>query len=679
MFNTDIKYLKGVGEKRAQLFRKVGAPTIGALLCLYPRDYEDWTKPHTIESAPIGHQCCIRAAVATSVSRKFVKNGMTLYRLTVFDQTSRMNITFFNNHFAANKLKVGDDLLFYGKVGGTPLRKEMVSPIFESSVSGKRLRPIYPQTSGLSSRQIESAVKQAFSMLPEQVKDPIPKNILEKYDLCDLRFALENVHFAKDTESLEKAKQRLIFEELLVLQLGMKNLKGGFSKTNTNIVFCEDYSDEFYSILPFSPTNAQKRVVTECINDMKKNAVPMSRLVQGDVGSGKTAVAAALCYSIVKNGVQAAFMAPTEILAEQHYQSLKKLFESTGIRIEILTGSTRTKARRRILNELSVGMIDLIVGTHALISDNVEFKRLGLVVTDEQHRFGVSQRSKLAEKGDNPHILVMSATPIPRTLALIIYGDLDISVLDELPPGRQKVDTYHITSEKRPRAFGLLKRLIDEGQQCYIVCPLVEEGENNMIAAEQYAEKLKNNEFANYRVGLIHGKMNPADKDRIMAEFMQGNIDVLVSTTVIEVGVNVPNAVVMLVENAERFGLSQLHQLRGRVGRGKHKSYCILISDSKSEQTYKRLNIMTQTNDGFKIADEDLKLRGPGDFFGSRQHGLPSLKIANMVSDVSLLSKAQEAAQLILEDDQALEKEENKGIKAEVNRLFLQIGQQGLN
>lgn len=679
LFKTDIQFLRGVGDKRAKLFRKIGAPTIGALLCLYPRNYEDWSNPYSIADAPIGHPCCIKATVVTPVSKNFVRNGITLYKLKVCDQVSTMLITFFNNHFAASKLKVGDELLFYGKVGGTISRKEMISPIFESSISGKRLRPIYPQTAGLSSRQIETAVKQAFSMLPKNIKDPIPSYILEKYGLCDLRFAMDNVHFPKDMASLEIAKKRLIFEELLVLQLGMINLKGGFIKEKTSVVVSNDYSDEFYSMLTFAPTNAQKRVISECIEDMKKNDTPMSRLVQGDVGSGKTAVAAALCYSIIKNGFQTAFMAPTEILAEQHYQSLTKMFEGTNIKVALLTGSTRAKAKRRILDELSFGMIDLIIGTHSLISDGVEFKNLGLVVTDEQHRFGVSQRAKLAEKGANPHMLVMSATPIPRTLALIIYGDLDISILDELPPGRQRVDTYHITGKKRARSFELLKRLIDEGRQCYIVCPLVEEGENNMIAAEQYAEKLKNTEFSNYRVGLIHGRMDPSEKDRVMSEFVSGNIDVLVSTTVIEVGVNVPNAVVMLVENAERFGLSQLHQLRGRVGRGEHKSYCILISDAQNEQTIKRLSIMTQTNDGFKIADEDLRLRGPGDFFGSRQHGLPNLKIANMVSDVSLLAKAQEATQIILERDPLLESPENKGLKAEINRLFIQIGQQGLN
>lgn len=678
LFQKDIQYLKSVGEKRAQLFRKIGAPTVGALLYLFPRTYEDWSNISTIFNAQVGQVCCIKATVASRVTENKIRKGVTIYKAKVYDETEVMDIVFFNNRFAKDKLIQGEEFLFYGRISAGRYKKEMVSPVFDTYVRGKRLRPIYQQTAGLSSRQIENAVNQALLMLPEKINETIPDYIIKKYDLCSLRYAIENIHFPKSHTDLELAKKRLVFEELLILQLGLAKLNCG--RGNKRSAVCiNDYSEEFYKLLPFDPTNAQKKAVSDCIHDMSSDKITMNRLLQGDVGSGKTAVAAALCYCAAKSGVQAAVMAPTEILSEQHYNSFCELFDGTNVNIALLTGSTKASEKRKIIDGLILGTIDIVIGTHALISDNVMFKNLGLVITDEQHRFGVAQRANLVEKGNNPHILVMSATPIPRTLALIVYGDLDISILDELPPGRQKVETFHVNSSKRARVFTFLKNLIDEGRQCYVVCPIVEEDESNMIAAQQYAEKLQKEDFSNYKVGLIHGKMRSSDKEKVMQDFSCGRIDVLVSTTVIEVGVNVPNAAVMLIENAERFGLSQLHQLRGRVGRGSHKSYCILLSDAQNEETLRRLKIMTQTNDGFKIADEDLKLRGPGDFFGSKQHGLPDLKIANIVKDMSLLMNAQDAAKDILINDSNLEKDENRRLKAQIRIFFNKVGYGGLN
>ena len=678
LFETDIESLKGVGPKRAKLFRKLGAGTVGALLCFYPRAYEDWSHPYSIAAAPFGEVCCVRAAVASRVSEHRIRKGMTLYKLRACDGLSALHITFFNNRFAADRMKEGEEFLFYGRVGGAFTKREMLSPTFQPALSAASVHPVYRQTEGLSSRQIEAAVRQAAALLPETVGDPIPESCRRQYGLCGLREALLNIHFPDDPALLEAAKRRLVFEELLTLQLGMMRLKGRRRCENT-CRLREDHSADFFSLLPFSPTGAQRRAVREGIADMR-GCTPMNRLVQGDVGSGKTAVAAALCYSAAREGMQCALMAPTEILAEQHYHSMEALFAPAGLRVGLLTGSIPAAARRALLSRLEAGEIDLLVGTHALLSEGVSFARLGLVVTDEQHRFGVQQRAALASKGDHPHLLVMSATPIPRTLALIIYGDLDVSMLDELPPGRQKIATYHIGSDKRERAFAFLKKHLDEGRQGYIVCPLVSENEQeNMASAEEYADRLRSGALKGYRIGLLHGRMKPREKEAVMRAFAGGDIQLLVSTTVIEVGIDVPNAVIMMIENAERFGLSQLHQLRGRVGRGKHPSYCILLSDAQNEEAVARLKIMCATNDGFRIADEDLKLRGPGDFFGARQHGLPDLKIADMMGDSLLLEQAQSAAREIVQGDPQLDAPEHRMLRAQVARLFQSVGEEGLN
>lgn len=668
LFQKNIQELKGVGEKRSRLFAKLGAPTVGALLRTYPRDYEDWSHPILLAEAPAEQVCVVRVTVVSPVSEQRIRSGMTLYKLRATDGRRDVQITFFNNPYTKNLLLEGKEYLLRGKVTGSFLRREMASPDFMPADRLLPLRPVYRQTAGLTSRQISSAVHAALGMLPNPMPDPLPETMRRACHLCSLRFALENIHFPKDRESLEQARRRLIFEELLVLQLGLLRLKSR-GRQQTSLRLEADASAEFFRSLPFVPTDAQKRAVAECIANMQGD-YPMNRLLQGDVGSGKTAVAAALCHSAIASGMQAAFMAPTEILARQHYETMRHFLEPFHLNVALLTGSVSAAKRRELLAQLKEGSIHLLVGTHALLNETVEFRQLGLVVTDEQHRFGVAQRAALTQKGDHPHILVMSATPIPRTLALMIYGDLELSVLDELPPGRQKTETYVIDSAKRARAFGFIRKRIDAGRQCYIICPLIEDSESDMASVTQYARDLQEKWFFANTVGVLHGRMRPAEKDRAMEEFTAGRTDILVSTTVVEVGVDVPNAVVMLIENAERYGLSQLHQLRGRIGRGTEKSTCILVSDAQNEEAQKRLRVMCETTDGFRIADEDLRLRGPGDFFGARQHGLPELRIADMSADFALLQLAQGEAKELLAHDPAMELPEHRGLRAEVRQLF---------
>lgn len=602
---------------------------------------------------------------------------MILFKFRASDGENLMDITIFNSKYQAEKIKIGKEYLFYGKVDKKGRLYEMSAPEIEYADNNERIRPIYSQTAGLSTKIIEKTLAQILSDKEFVLTDILPQALREKYKLCSIKYALKNIHFPQSDDALKTARKRLVFDELFIFQIAMKKLRHRVKK-DTSAVIKQNYSSEFFNMLPFKPTNAQIRAVNDCINDMSCPN-PMSRLLQGDVGSGKTAVAAAICYNAAKNGFQSALMAPTEILAVQHYDSLSQLLTPAGIKTALLTGSTTAADKRDIRQGLADGSIQFVVGTHALLQENVIFKALGLVVTDEQHRFGVSQRACLAGKGINPHLLVMSATPIPRTLALIIYGDLDISVLDELPPGRQIIETYRTDSGKRQRAYNFIKKHLDMGRQAYIVCPLVEQNQSELTAATVYADEISQKYFTNYNVGLLYGKMKPSQKEAVMKDFAEGKIQLLVSTTVIEVGIDVPNAVIMLIENAERFGLSQLHQLRGRVGRGKYKSYCILVSDAKGDIAKKRLNVMCATNNGFIIADEDLKLRGPGDFFGSRQHGLPNLNIADLHGDMDILKLAQDAAAQLLENDPELMDNDNRFIKAETEKIFEDIGEYGLN
>ena len=677
--DTDIKYLKGVGERRAAMLSRLGVFDVNALVRLYPRVYEDWSRIKSINEAQIGEICCIKGIVGSPVRKSLIRKGLTLYKTEITDGSGIMGITIFNSRFAAEKLTEGDEFLFFGRVGGNLYRKEMNSPEIEPSEGADRIRPIYPQTHGLNSKIIEKLVRTALTECRDELVDPIPLWLREKYCLMNLPDSLWNIHFPKSPDYLEEARRRLIFEELLILQLGLEKMRSQTQK-NAGAIIERDFSEEYFSHLPFSPTGAQRRAVKEAMRDMMSGR-QMNRLLQGDVGSGKTAVAAALVYSAAKNSMQSALMAPTEVLAEQHYKTFLKLFEGCGINVELLTGSDTAAQKRRKKEALKAGEIDLLIGTHAIIQSDVEFKSLALVITDEQHRFGVEQRNALGEKGENPHLYVMSATPIPRTLALIIYGELDISILDELPPGRQKIETYAVTSELRQRAYNYVKKHLDAGRQGYIICPLVDEGESDteLASAVKYADELQRGDFRGYTVGLMHGKMKSVDKKKVMESFSKGETQLLVSTTVIEVGVDVPNAVIMVIENAERFGLSQLHQLRGRIGRGQYKSTCILITDAKNDTAQRRMKVMETTTDGFKIADEDLRLRGPGEFFGSRQHGLPEMKIADMLEDRSTLEETQRAAREIIAHDPELSSPESVALKNEIQRLFDAVGSAGMN
>lgn len=678
LYKISVSNLGGIGNKRAELFAKLGINSIGDLLNFYPRSYEDWNLVEKIENLEYGTTVCIRATLATSVNDARISGGRIISKAMVFDDTGSLQIVFFNNRYISSMLKSGTEYLFYGKVTADSYGAQMVAPTFSAVQDATAIYPVYKQAAGLPSKNIAKAVKQALAMLPNTIKDPFPQQVREIFDLCDLRTALQNIHFPKDHEALERARKRLIIEELVVLNLGMRYLQEsnrGMSGVKINI----DYSNDFERLLPFEMTDAQKRAVSDCIKDMKQKHTPMNRLVQGDVGSGKTAVAASVCYTVVKNGFQAAFMAPTEILARQHYETFCKLFENTDIKVGLLTGSLKESEKKKVRQKLADGEINLIIGTHALITDKTEFKNLGLAVTDEQHRFGVAQRSKLLGKGENPHLLVMSATPIPRTLGLIIFGDLDISVIDELPPSRKPVRTVCFRSNQRDRVYSFIRSEAANGRQAYIVCPLVEEGElDDIAAAEEYAAELMLREFADIPVGLVHGQMKSDEKEKVMQKFVSGDYSILVSTTVIEVGVDVPNASVIMIENAERFGLSQLHQLRGRVGRGQFQSYCILISDKSGQPTKERLEVMCSTNDGFKIADEDLRMRGPGDFFGERQHGLPEMAIADF-ADTKSLELSQKISDYILFTYKDIRNEELRALKGEIDRLFNRGGHNSLN
>lgn len=646
--DTSIQYLTGVGPKRAALYQKLDIHTVWDLLYYFPRSYIDLSCPCEIASMPLYELCAVRARVVSKSAAQYIRRGMTLFRVKVADDTGSMVITFFNAKYTVEALKYDTEYIFYGRSGGTLTRREMSSPAIYPADLPNALIPVYPLTQGLSSKMISANIAQALQLLGEEVDDPIPAYIRQEYHLCHLQFALQNVHLPADKQSAEIARRRLIFEELLMLALSLRSVRDD-TYAQTSYVCPKADLSAFLQALPFTLTGAQQRAIQQVAKDLGRS-IPMNRLIQGDVGSGKTMVAAAASYIAFQNHYMSALMAPTEILAQQHYQSLSKLLGPLGMRLGLLCGSMSAKEKRDIKERIALGMVDLVIGTHALLSKDVDLPNLALVVTDEQHRFGVRQRASLGEKSNHPHTLVMSATPIPRTLALMIYGDLDVSSIDELPPNRHPVKTYVISSKIKERAYSFLKEHLDRGLQGYIVCPLVEAMDTtpaNLENAEEYADKLARGPFQDYRVGVLHGKMRAKDREAIMQQFASGQIQLLVSTTVIEVGVDVPNAVIMMVENAERFGLSQLHQLRGRVGRGPVQSYCILISDTQNPDTKQRLEVLHQTNDGFKVAEYDLKLRGPGDFLGKRQHGLPQLKIADLSSSMDTMEQVQHAAQEI--------------------------------
>ncbi len=671
-----IRYLKGVGEKKAGQYARGGIRTIRDLLYWFPRDYEDWSRTVFLSQALPDTPCCIRGRVLCDVQEYQPRRGMTLYRFRVTDGWDTAQVTLFNNPYAAKAVHYNQEILLYGIVKGEDRRFELSAPKIAGADDGSRIRPIYRRIGNLTTYMIERDVRRALESV--SLSDELPADIRERLGLAGLETALRSIHFPSAEEDIAKARERLIFEELFVLQMGLLRMKHR-SRHATGVMLKQDHTAEYTAGLPFSLTGAQRRAIRDCVADLQK-ATPMARLVQGDVGSGKTAVAAGAAYSLIREGWQVAMMAPTEILAQQHAASLQALL-GDKVRVGLLTGSVTAARRRPLLDKLKSGEIDLLVGTHALLTDKVQFARLGLVITDEQHRFGVQQRAKLTDKGADPHMLVMSATPIPRTLALIIYGDLDLSVLDELPPGRQLVATYAVGSDKRDRAYGYVRRFLDEGRQGFIVCPLVEENDDSpasLHSAKEVFDILSGGPFAGYRVGLLHGRMKPAQKEATMTAFAAGEIQLLICTTVIEVGVDVPNAVIMVVENADRFGLAQLHQLRGRVGRGRYPAACVLLSDSTGEDTRRRLKVMCATNDGFRIADEDMRLRGPGDFFGNRQSGLPQMRIADLMVDSRLLHLAQTYAANRLSADPTLSLPENIPLREAVERLFEQVGESGL-
>ncbi len=659
----EIRYLKGVGEKRAELLKKLGISTVDALLSFYPRSYKDLSEITPIESAFLGDTVCIKGKIITPITEHFIRKNMTLYKFSVKSDAEILNITLFNTKYLAKQLRLNNTYLFFGKISGGIYLKEMSSPeIYPENYNV--IMPVYRQTQGISSATLRKLIKTALNTA--NFTEYLPEEIIKEYNLSDIKFALYNIHFPVNREALHKAKRRLCFEELFLMQSGM-NYYNNIRRGTTAIDVKLDFSEEFYNLLPFSATKAQKRCVLEALDDMSSGA-PMSRLLQGDVGSGKTLVAAALIYSTAKNGYQSVLMAPTQILAEQHFATLSKFFDGTGLRCALLTSATKTREKREIITGVQNGEINVVVGTHAVIFAELQFQSLGLVITDEQHRFGVNQRAALGKLGDNPHTLVMSATPIPRTLALTLYGDLKISIIDEYPKGRSPIESYSVGEDKRERAYNYIKKHINEGRQGYIVCPLVNVGENEKVSAEHLFEQLSSGAFKDYRLGVLHGKMTPNLKEKVMREFSSGNIDLLISTTVIEVGIDVPNAAIMVIENADSFGLSQLHQLRGRVGRGKYTGTCIFISKNEANA---RLSVICKTLDGFKIAEEDLKLRGPGDFLGSRQHGLPEFKIADIFADTIILKSAQEASEKLLEKSPTLENYPE--LRSQIEELFSSV------
>ncbi|MDO4742450.1 MAG: ATP-dependent DNA helicase RecG [bacterium] len=674
MNNIDIKYIKGVGEKRAERFRTLGLTDVNTLLQFYPRGYEDWSCPVDIYDAVCEQNCCIKAKVISPVEEHRVRSNMILYKTLVSDNTGVLEVVFYNSKYTAQRLVVGEKYLFFGKISGIGSHRQISSPKIAACESAV-IRPIYRTVAGLPSSVIEKTVAQVIDRV--DFEDFLPSHIIEDNRLCDINFAVKNIHFPKDVESVEVSRRRLAFDELFLVTAAMK-FKRFHNLKKQGIQLKKDYIGEFVKRLPFTLTAQQQKAIGECTQDMTSGRL-MNRLLQGDVGSGKTVVGAALLYNAVRNGYQGALMVPTEILAEQHYENLSKFFVGTGINLALLTGSVTKSNKNKIKQALLDGQVDILIGTHALIEDDVVFKNLAIVITDEQHRFGVAQRTSLAKKQDNVHMLVMSATPIPRTMSLIIYGDLDISTINTLPKGRQPIETYCVTNNYRQRVYSYIKKHLDAGRQAYIVCPLVEKTESDLISAEEHAQNLSSGEFKDYCVGLIHGKMKSTQKDRVMREFLNGKIQLLISTTVIEVGIDVKNAVIMVIENAERFGLSQLHQLRGRIGRGEYKSTCILITDTKNSETKKRLDVICGTTDGFKIADEDLKLRGPGDFCGGRQHGLPEFKVADLVNDLELFRLAAKAADRVISSDSQLKKPENNLLRRKIIAFLRQTAKYGQN
>ena len=672
--DNDVKFVKGVGPSRVELLNKLGIYTLKDLITYYPRDYEDRSKPKKIADCMDSEDVLIEAIVVSKLAEIRVKKNMVMYKLTVRDDTGSCNITWFNQPYLKTQFKYGETYSFFGRVHIKGSKIEMNSPVFDTKDTNKhtgKIVPIYPTTYNLPQTTLRTIIENAVNQVYGNVEERMPEYILNEYKLCEINKAIKNIHEPEEFKDFSYARRRLVFEELLIMQLALLNLKSSWKNEQPGIQYSKDVKmSDVINELPFKLTNAQLKVLEEIDNDMESTKA-MNRLLQGDVGSGKTIVSIIAAYKAVKCGYQAAIMAPTSILATQHLESFSNMLGKYGIKCELLISSVTKKKKEEILEKLQNGEIDILIGTHAILEENVIFNKLGLVVTDEQHRFGVRQRSTIVNKGTNPDVLVMTATPIPRTLALILYGDLDISIIDELPPNRKEIETYAVTKGLENRVNDFVRKQIKEGRQAYVVCPLVEENEEiKAKSVEEIYEKYKNEIFTDLSVEFMHGKMRPKEKDDIMERFKNGEIDILISTTVIEVGVNVPNSSIMIVENAERFGLAQLHQLRGRVGRGEYQSYCILKYSSNSEVAQKRMKIMTSTTDGFVIAEKDLELRGSGEFFGTKQHGLPEFKIANLFEDMDILKEVQGLTSKIENLDPKLESDLHQGLKKMVDEKF---------
>ena len=672
-FYQPIKYVKGVGDARAKMLLRLGISNVSDILTWFPRDYEDRSTFKKIAEVVDGEEVLIKASIVSGITETRPRRNLTITKAMVSDGSAFLNLTWFNQKYIAKNLKTGTEYYFYGKIKKTGMLLEMHNPVVENVDSqGKitgRILPVYSLTKGLTQNSLRKITENALNLVRGKFPELLPACLRREYKLSEVNFSYEQIHFPKSFSNLEEARRRLVFEELLLLQLSMIHVKGESSR-QAGIKFSPVDMSPLLKKLPFTLTDAQKKVLKEIESDMESEK-RMNRLIQGDVGSGKTIVAFLALYKAVKNGFQGVFMVPTEILAEQHYKSATKLFDDLGITVRLLTGSMKKREKDEIKELIKKGKVDIVLGTHAVLEEDAVFNKLGLVITDEQHRFGVRQRAKLSIKGDNPDLLVMTATPIPRTLSLVLYGDLDVSIIDALPPDRKPIKTYAVNDAMRERIYNFIRKNVAEGRQAYIVCPLVEESEQiEAESAEGLAERIRDNELKGLKVGLIHGKLKPSDKEEVMRNFAEGELDVLVSTTVIEVGVNVPNANIMVIENAERFGLAQLHQLRGRVGRGSHQSYCILFNQSKSKISRQRMEIMVKSNDGFEISEKDLELRGPGDVFGVRQHGLPEFKIANLYRDMEILKQVQNAVKEIIEKNLLNENEEFSPLKGKLDEIY---------
>ena len=672
--SQNIQYLKGVGPNRIKLLNNIGIFNIEDLITYFPRNYEDRQAVKSIYEVIDGEEIAVKGKVMSRMSEIRVRRNLTIYSIMVSDDTSMCKLIWYNQPYLKSKFEIGNTYVFFGKVSKKFNKIEILNPVYDNEENKKntgKIIPIYPLTYNLSQNVLRGIIESALNLMDNSLIESMPKRILENEKLCDINYAIKQIHFPNTLKDFEKARERLAFEELLIMQLGLLKIKTGVVSQKNGIQFSKEVKmSDVINKLPFRLTGAQLRVLEEIDNDIESNKI-MNRLLQGDVGSGKTIVAIIALYKVVKSGYQGTIMAPTSILAYQHYEAFNNILAEFDIRCDIITSSVSKKEKELKLEKLKKGEIDILIGTHALIEENVVFKNLGLVITDEQHRFGVRQRKLLSNKGENPDVLIMTATPIPRTLALILYGDLDISIIDELPPNRKKIETFAATRNMEDRINQFVKNQITEGRQIYIVCPLVEESEEiEAKSVLEIFEKYKNEIFNEYKVEYLHGKMRPKEKDKIMQEFKDGNIDILVATTVIEVGINVPNASVMIIQNAERFGLAQLHQLRGRVGRGKYKSFCILRYDSNSKLVKERMNVMCTSDDGFVISEKDLELRGPGEFFGTRQHGIPEFKIANLFTDINILKRANDCAVKIIKEDPNLEKEDNNRLKSKIIYKF---------